>query len=368
MSEAYQKSTVPVPQRDLELTRKRLTEWFATALPDAQDLQLSELTGPGATGFSSDTLMFELAWKQGGEQQREDLVARIEPSGLRIFPEYDLDQQFRVLQILGEKTDVPVPRVLWQEKSADVLGHPFFIMKRVEGRVPPDSPPYHAEGWVAEIRPEERAELWWSGFEALVRIHNLDYQDLGLGFLAGPDIEGTILEQELDDLESYMQWVAADGDLPTCRAALGWLRDNRPREQLPVGFCWGDSRLGNMLFHENRCTAVLDWEMMRLGDPVEDFAWWLFFDRHHSEGCDAPRLPGFPSREETIARYEERLGRKVKHLEYYEILGAFRFTLIMVRVAKQLKSYELLPVDSDFEVNNTSSRLLAKMLDLLPPG
>ena len=62
------------------------------------------------------------------------------------------------------------------------------------------------------------------------------------------------------------------------------------------------------------------------------------------------------------------MGRKVKHLEYYEILGALRFTLIMVRVAKQLKSYELLPVDSDFEVNNTSSRLLAKMLDLPPPG
>jgi aminoglycoside phosphotransferase (APT) family kinase protein len=324
--------------------------------------------------------MFELAWKQGGEEHREDLVARIEPSGLRVFPEYDLDQQFRVLRILGEKTEVPVPRVLWQEEGAHVLGHPFFIMRRVEGRVPPDNPPYHAEGWVAEIppyhaegwvaeiRPEERAELWWSGLEALMRIHSLDYRALGLEFLAGPDGEGTVLEQELDDLESYMRWVAPDKDLPTCRAALGWLRENRPREQLPVGFCWGDSRLGNMLFHENRCVAVLDWEMMRLGDPEEDFAWWLFFDRHHSEGCDAPRLSGFPSREETIARYEERVGRKVKHLEYYEILGAFRFTLIMVRVAQQLKSYELLPVDSDFEVDNTSSRLLAKLLDLPPPG
>ena len=359
---------MPVPQRDLDLTHERLTGWFATTLSDAQDLRLSELTGPGATGFSSDTLMFELAWKQGGKEHREDLVARIEPSGLRVFPEYDLDQQFRVLRILGENTDVPVPRVLWQEKSADVLGHPFFIMQKVEGRVPPDTPPYHMEGWVAEIRPEERAELWWSGLEALMRIHRLDYQALGLGFLAGSEREGTVLEQELDDLESYMHWVAPDKDLVTCRAALDWLRANRPREQLPVGFCWGDSRLGNMLFHENRCAAVLDWEMMRLGDPEEDFAWWLFFDRHHSEGCEAPRLPGFPSREETIARYEERVGHKVRHLDYYEILGAYRFTLIMVRVARQLMTYELLPVESDFDVNNASSRLLAKMLDLPPPG
>jgi aminoglycoside phosphotransferase (APT) family kinase protein len=165
-----------------------------------------------------------------------------------------------------------------------------------------------------------------------------------------------------------MHWVAPDKDLSTCRAALDWLRSNRPREELPVRFCWGDSRLGNMLFHENRCVAVLDWEMMRLGDPEEDFAWWLFFDRHNSEGYEAPRLEGFPSREETKARYEERVGRKVNHLEYYEILAAFRFSLIMVRVVKQLKTYEVLPDDSDFEVDNASSRMLAKMLELPPPG
>jgi aminoglycoside phosphotransferase (APT) family kinase protein len=107
---------------------------------------------------------------------------------------------------------------------------------------------------------------------------------------------------------------------------------------------------------------------MRLSSPEEDFAWWLFFDRHHSEGCEVPRLPGFPSREETVDRYQAWVGREVKHLDYYEIFAAFRFTLIMVRVAQQLKAYELLPADSDFEVNNTSSRLLARMLELPPPA
>ena len=53
---------MPVPQRDLQLTRERLAEWFATQLPDAENLELSELSGPGATGFSSDTLIFDLTW------------------------------------------------------------------------------------------------------------------------------------------------------------------------------------------------------------------------------------------------------------------------------------------------------------------
>jgi aminoglycoside phosphotransferase (APT) family kinase protein len=343
---------MPVPQRDLQLTRERLAEWFATQLPDAENLELSELSGPGATGFSSDTLIFDLTWTEGGRQQQRELVARVEPSGLRVFPEYDLDLQFRVLRLLGEKTEVPVPRVLWEEPRGVVLDKPFFVMERVEGRVPPDSPPYHAEGWVAEIAPEERAALWWSGVETLARIHRLDWRELGLAVVGEPPGGATPLEHHLAEIERYMEWVGEGRELSTCAAALDWLKRNRPREKEPVAFCWGDSRLGNMLFHS----------------PEEDFAWWLFFDRHHSEGCEVPRLPGFPSREETVDRYQAWVGREVKHLDYYEIFAAFRFTLIMVRVAQQLKAYELLPADSDFEVNNTSSRLLARMLELAPPG
>jgi aminoglycoside phosphotransferase (APT) family kinase protein len=358
---------MPVPQRDFELTRKRLTEWFAGVLPDAEEISLSELSGPGATGFSSDTLMFDLTYKEGGEEHRKELVARLEPSGLRVFPEYDLGQQFRVMRALAD-TKIPVPRVLWREESDDVLDKNFFIMERIEGRVPPDSPPYHAEGWVTEIRPEERAAFWWDGLEVLAEIHRLDWRALGLGFLDQPERGATPLEQQLDFYEYYLGWVAEGRDLPISSAGLEWLKKNRPAERQPVAFCWGDSRIGNMLFHENRCVGVLDWEMMTLGNPEQDIAWWLFFDRHHSEGFAVPRLPGFPSREETIARYEELIGRELKHLEYYETFAAFRFSIIMVRVAQLLISFGLLPEDSDFVVNNPCTGILAKMLDIAPPG
>ena len=358
---------MPVPQRDLEHTRERLREWFAGVLPEARGLQLSELSGPGATGFSSDTLMFDLSYEEGGEKHRRELVARLEPSGLRTFPEYDLGSQFRVMQALAD-TKVPVPRVLWREESDDVLGKNFFVMERVEGRVPPDTPSYHVEGWVADLGPEERAEFWWSGLEVLAEVHKLDWRALGLGFLARPERGATPLEQQLDFYEYYLGWAAEGRDLPTILAGLEWLKKNRPVAKQPVAFCWGDSRLGNMLFRENRCAAVLDWEMMTLGNPEQDFAWWLFFDRHHSEGFEVPRLPGFPSHEETILRYEELIGRELKHLAYYEIFAAFRFSVIMVRVAQQLMSFGVLPVDSGFDVDNPSTRLLASMLEIAPPG
>lgn len=356
---------MPVPRRDLELTRKRLTEWLATKLPDADDIRVSPLTGPGATGFSSDTLMFDLAWTEGGRERRDELVVRTKPTGFQVFPEYDLGQQFEIMRILGQ-TDVPVPRVFWMEEDESILDAPFYVMQRVSGQIPPDHPTYHTEGWVKEIPPEDRAAIWWDGLEALIRIHRLDWRTLGFGFLAESQSGKSPLEQQLAYYERYLEWAAEGKPQPTAEPALEWLKRNQPAIER-VGLCWGDSRLGNMIFRDNRCVAVLDWEMATLADPDQDFAWWLFFDHHHSVGAGVPRLSGFPSREETQARYEERTGYKVRNLDYYEVFAAFRFAVIMIRVAKLAAAYGILPAESDFETNNTCTRILAGMLDLPPP-
>jgi aminoglycoside phosphotransferase (APT) family kinase protein len=353
--------------RDLDLTRERLAAWLATKLPDAAHLRLSPLASPSFTGFSNDTLLFDLTWEERGEERTRGLVVRIEPSGLTVFPEYDLARQFRVMEIL-RRTDVPVPGTLWLEEDRGVLGAPFYVMERVEGRIPTDTPPYHIGGWMTEIEPAERAAIWWSGLEALARIHRVDWSALGLDFLTPPPPGATSLERQLRYYERYLEWAARGKPQPTCEPALAWLSRHRPRDPEPVALGWGDARLGNMIFHESRCIAVLDWEMATLGNPEQDLAWWLYFDRHHSEGCGAARLPGFPSREETVARYEEWTCHPVRHLDYYEIFAAFRFAVIMIRVAQQLVSRGVLLPDSDFETNNTATGLLARLLDFAPPG
>ena len=123
-----------------------------------------------------------------------------------------------------------------------------------------------------------------------------------------------------------------------------------------------------MIFRENRVQAVIDWEMVTLGSPITDLGWWLFLDRHHSEGLGAPRLPGFPAYDETVARYEEWSGFDAGHVDYYQIFAAFRFAVIMIRLAQQMVEYGVMPADTDYETNNTVTRMLAKLLKLPPPG
>ncbi len=355
--------------RDLAETQRRLVRWFGKRMPEARELRISGLSGPGTTGFSNDTLMFDLCWRSQDQPQRQALVLRLEPSGYPVFPSYDLRLQFRIQRDLAE-TGIPLARMFFEETHEDVLGAPFYVMQRVEGRIPTDNPPYHVGGWVTEIPPEERAALWWSGLETLARIHCLDWKARELGYVNRRAPGDTPLERELAYYESYLAWAWTERHgvpHPVCSPAFEWLLKNRPSGE-PVSLCWGDSRIGNMIFDAGRCVAVLDWEMVSLGSPEMDLAWWIFLDRHHSEGLGKPRLPGFPSREETVARYEELTGHHCRHLDYYEIFAAFRFTVIMIRLAQQMMEYGVLPADSNFEVDNMPSRMLAGFLDLPAPG
>ncbi len=361
---------MPSPRgRDLDATRKSLERWLAHKLPEARDVRVSMLGGPDTTGFSNDTLMFDGTWCEAGESRREPLVVRIEPTGHRVFPEYDLSRQYRIQSLLRE-TDVRVARMFWEERDESVLGAPFYVMERVEGRIPTDNPPYHVGGWVTEIEPDQRTALWWSGLDVLTRIHRLDWKGLGLAFLEREGGGETPLERDLAYYERYLDWAWSrhEAPHPVCAPALEWLREHRPREREPTLLSWGDARIGNMIFREARCVAVLDWEMATLASPEADLGWWLFLDHHHSAGLGAPRLSGFPERAETIAHYEERTGHRCRHLPYYERLAAFKFSVIMVRLAQQMLAAGVLPPDSAFEVDNIPSRLLASMLDLPAPG
>lgn len=355
---------MPPPRRDFDLTRKQLCAWLGGKLNGARDLQISELKGPSETGFSSDTLMFDADWTDGGGSHCERLVARIKPTGLTVFPRYDMGEQYRVMKILGTRTDVPVPRMRWLEEDEGPLGVPFYVMDRVDGRVPTDNPPYHAGGWVPELSPEEREALWWSGFEAMARVHRLDWRALGFGFLDKPERGATPLEQQLHEYDEYFSWGMDRSRHPLIERAQRWLHAHKPADE-PVALCWGDSRPGNQIFNGTKCVAVIDWEMVRLGDPVQDLAWWIALDRCFSEGIGIERLAGFPDRQATIARWEELVGREARHVAYYEVLGFYKFSAIMARVMQILKRYDIFPVDSDMDVNNLASVTLARELDAI---
>ncbi len=240
---------MPVPdQRDPESTRQILQEWLARQLPAADSVVVDAVQTPANTGFSSETLMFEAAWRESGQAagRRERLVAKVAPTGHQIFPEPRFDEQVALLRILA-KTAIPVPGVHWHEVDPAVLGAPFYVMTRVDGDVPTDMPPYHTGGWVTEVSPAERERMWWSGVGILAQVHALDVAGLGLGFVDQLSYGPTGLSQRLAYYEHYLDWAYA-GTVPVAQTALAWLRRHQPAEDGEPVLLWGDSRIGNIIF------------------------------------------------------------------------------------------------------------------------
>ena len=364
---------MPIPeQRDLEAARDVIARWLARTMPHATGVEVGPITGPALTGFSNETLMFDASWTSDGARRTEGLVIRVKPTRHTIFLEPDFESQYRVMRILAERTDVPMPPVKWFEDDESVLGAPFFVMGRVEGRVPADSPPYTMSGWMLEdSTPEQRRTLVEDGMDALVRIHALDPERLDLGFLDKPHYGARGIEQQLAYYERSFGWAVAEhgGEHPVVAATLDWVRAHLPPEQPEITLCWGDARINNQIFGpDHRCRAVLDWEMATLADPMMDLAWWLFLDRHFHEGVAAPRMEGLPTREAMVARYVSRTGRAARDLEFYEVFAAFRFAVVMIRIATMLIEFELLAPDADMARNNTVTRLLAEMPGRPAPG
>lgn len=348
---------MPIPaQRDVEQTRSALAGWLAMTVNADGEVALGELRGPGATGFSNETLIVDASWLTGGVAHSESLVVRVSPTGYSLFPDAAFETQYRVLRALSA-TAIPVPTVRWYEADPAVLGAPFFVMDEVHGRVPPDNPPYHMAGWLFGVPPAQREQIWWGAIDAMADLHQLDQQSSGLGFLTGGLGEG------LAYYESFLESVEKDEPVPMARRALDWLRSHLPQE-VPLVVTWGDARIGNVMYDDDgRVLAVLDWEMVGLGAPAQDVAWALFLDRHHSEGCGVPRLEGFPSTAETVAHYEARSGIALQDLDFYEVYSAFRFLVIMGRLAVIFKDWGLLAADDAMAQDNTVTRLTEQVLN-----
>lgn len=358
---------MPAPRgRDFEQTRERLAWWLRGRLPGARELAVSALSGPAATGFSNDTLLFDATWEADGRRQSQALVCRIEPTGFGIFPTYDVGLQYRVMDVLRD-AGVPVPSMFGMERDPALLGAPFFVMQRVDGHIPSDNPPYHAEGWLKDATPAERAAVWESGVDTLAAIHRCDPGALGIDFLDAPDRDIDTITWQLESWRRYFDWVAAGRAFPTLEAGWRWLVAHRPAASLRRDLCWGDARIGNMIFRDGACVAVLDWEMATLGPAEMDLGWFLLLDRHHHEAMAVSRLAGLPTRAETIARWEHGSGRRAADVAYWEAFAAWRFAVIMARVAAQMRHFEILPPDSRFAIDNTASRLLAALLGLPAP-
>ena len=340
--------------RDPDVTRAALARWLQERT-GADSVSVGEVAIPGLSGFSNETLIFDADWAG----QTHGLVVRVEPTGHTVFPATAFDAQVQVMQALAADGSVPVPEVLWFEQATDVLGARFVCMRRVEGQVPADNPGYHGEGWMPALDPEGQRRVWESGLDTMAAIHRVDRTAAGLDWIADVDPAEQL---ELD--RRYRRFACGDVPYPAVDEAFDRLAASMPPPSDRPALCWGDSRIGNMIFGaDQRVAAVLDWEMVTAGDPVQDLAWYLLLDRHHVMAFDVPRLPGLPPRAESVARWEAASGHPATHLEWYELLGAARYASILVRVMKLLDSSGVFPGAAEAAFDQTGTRLLEQILE-----
>jgi aminoglycoside phosphotransferase (APT) family kinase protein len=292
------------------------------------------------------------------------MVARIQPSGREQYYRPDLFLQWRMMETAG-KSGLPVPPVLWAEPNPDLLGAPFFVMGKMDGRVPPDLPSYHAVGWITELSPEERRRLSLNALETLAAIHGLDRRSFD--FLDRPGRGRLGLDRLLAHTEDWFAWAARGLPNPVVEAGLRYLREHQPRDP-EVRVTWGDCRIGNIMFADDvSVVAVLDWEQAALGPPELDLGWWLMMERFWSEGRGVEPLEGFPDKAETISLYEKMLGRAVDDLPYYEILAYVRFAIIAIRATDLNVQDGIIPQNTTMATNNPITQMLAGLLGMPIP-
>ena len=312
--------------------RQRFADWLTAEV--GAPATVGPFTSP-SSGMSNDTFLTTADWGEG----ERGIAVRLAPEGRGLFPRYDLDTQVAVLRGLAS-SEVPVPEVLWHEPDDGPLGRPFYVMARVDGRIPPDG---HAfDGWVQELAPGDQRRLLDGALDALACIHAVDTDRVGLAVLDRPEHGSEPLDQELGYWRAYLDWAADGYGLPLLDDAFEWCRARRP-SVVGRGLAWGDARLGNLVVGDDlRPIAVLDWEMAVLGPPELDLGWYLFLERTALQYTE--QLPGFPDRAGTIAAYEQRLGRPVRDIDWYEAWGGFRAACIQVRLADDRKARERNPV------------------------
>jgi aminoglycoside phosphotransferase (APT) family kinase protein len=260
------------------------------------------------------------------------MVLRKQPGANLLPSAHAVDREFRVMQALAA-TDVPVPQMLLFHADRDVVGTPFYVMERLQGRV---FPHYALPGMAAA----ERREIYLAMADAMARLHKVDWAAIGLSDYGRA---GGYFSRQI--ARWTKQWQSArTRENADVERLIAWLPANLPDES-ETRISHGDFRLGNLMFHptEPRVVGVLDWELSTLGHPLADVAFNCI--AYHTlpaeyggiRGLALTEL-GIPAQEEYLKHYYDKSGRADGVTPFHFAFALFRMAVIFEGIAVRAAS------------------------------
>lgn len=351
---------------DTQTVHDRLTQWLGRTKPEWRDLTVAPMDMQLGSGFSAEIFFVEVSYQDQAGPQRRTLVVRRQPQTFEVVFGSDLSLQANMMAALDARGDVPVPAWVGMERDPELLGAPFLVMGRVEGQAATQRPNYNIEGWLVEMNPQQRGQAFANALRELVKVHSIDWRD-GFAFLDRPDRGAPGLDQYLGYLREWYASVKQGRAMPIVDAAMAYVLDNKPTDA-EVCVLWGDPTPSNTMWRpDGSVAALIDWELAALGPPELDLAWWLYFDDLFSRRFGVTRLEGLPTKDETVAIYEQASGRTLRHMDYYDIVVALRMALVAVGAFDRQVSMGNIPPENSSLDNNLMTLYAAERLGLPLP-
>lgn len=296
-----------------------LATYLSECLPDFRgELTVRQFEG----GQSNPTFLLAAAGRE--------YVMRKKPPGRLLPTAHQIEREYRVMTALAG-SDVPVPRTHLICEDASVVGTPFYVMQRVEGRVVSDPS-------LPGFSREQRRAVYEHFARVLAALHQVGPAAVGLGQFGKP---GDYCARQISRWSRQYQ-ESRTHDIPEMEALIAWLPTHLPASD-ETCVVHGDYRIGNCILHpeQPRIAALIDWELSTLGHPLADLAYCCQIYRggitpgQTLSGLDLADL-GIPDEEAFVARYCELTGRPgVENWSFYMVFVMFRAAAIVQGVYKR---------------------------------
>ncbi len=295
---------------------QRLESFLRRELPGVQGaMRLQRIGG----GQSNPTFFVDF--------DKRRMVLRKKPDGEVLPSAHAVDREYRVMKALAA-SELPVPPTVLYHAESDVIGTPFYLMERVEGRV-------FADNALPGMAPAERRAIYLAMAETMAQLHRVDWRSVGLGDFGKP---GQFFPRQLRRWQQ--QWaLSKTQENPAIDELIAWLGAHMPDDD-ETTLAHGDFKLNNLMFHpsEPRVVAVLDWELSTLGHPLADVAFntvpWRTLPAEFGgiRGLDLQAL-GIPSEHDYLAHYYRCAGRSTQATPFHWAFALMRWAVIFEGIA-----------------------------------